>query len=196
MLRGVVAVTLLSVAIGLGESVSIAGQAATSQGQSAANRAGPDAHEHEHDAPVPFTANGCSGFREGKFYSCCFVHDFAFWAGGSRDDRHQADVRFRQCLIDVTQGNLYDRAIADIGFLLMILERIPGEVVNDGWGRGWPKRSRRKYQPLSADQRALVRMERERVCGVMTYDPRSGRYRYNDSRELLPIVARSLCGTY
>ena len=102
--------------------------------------------------PVPFTSNGCSGFREGKFFGCCFVHDFAFWAGGTRTERRSADRALRQCLIDVTHGNLYDRVVAYIGYMLIAMERVPAEVIPDGWGRGWPNTERRKYQALTPSQ--------------------------------------------
>ena len=144
--------------------------------------------------PVPFTSNGCSGFREGKFFGCCFVHDFAFWSGGSRDDRRRADRRLRQCLIDVTNGNLYDRIIADIGYLLMVLERVPGAVVPDGWGRGWPNSSRNKYSPLTPEQQSAVAAERRRLCRQLTLDAATGRYRVNDTQQLGPVPARELCG--
>lgn len=144
--------------------------------------------------PVPFTSNGCSGFREGKFFGCCFVHDFAFWSGGTRAERRRADRELRQCLIDVTDGNLYDRVIADIGYLLMVLERIPGEVVDDGWGRGWPNTSRRKYEPLTPEQEARVAAERRRVCSLLSFDTATGRYRVNETQQLAPIPARELCG--
>jgi hypothetical protein len=144
--------------------------------------------------PVPFTSNGCSGFREGKFFGCCFVHDFRFWSGGSRDDRRKADKQLRQCLMDVTNGNLYDRIVADIGYLLMVLERIPGEVIPDGWGRGWPNTPRRKYDPLTPEQESAVAAEKRRHCRQLTLDAATRRYRVNETQELNPVPARELCG--
>lgn len=144
--------------------------------------------------PVPFTSNGCSGFREGKFFGCCFVHDFAFWSGGTRDERRQADRALRQCLIDVTHGNLYDRIVADIGYLLMVMERVPGEVIPDGWGRGWPNTERRKYDSLTPQMAGAVAAERRRLCRQLTFDPATGRYRVNETQQLPAIPARGFCG--
>jgi hypothetical protein len=144
--------------------------------------------------PGPFTSNGCSGFREAKFFGCCYTHDFAFWAGGNRDDRRRADKQLRQCLIDVTRGSLYDRIIADIGYMLLAMERIPGQFVRDGWGRAWHFTGRRKYEPLSPAQKSIVETERRRVCRSLTLDPATHMYRVNETQQIGVVPARGLCG--
>jgi hypothetical protein len=94
-----------------------------------AQQASPDQAVTVAGGPVPFSSNGCSGFREAQFFSCCFVHDFAFWAGGNWTDRRAADKGLRRCVIDVGK----DRLRGDIAFLLIRLGIVPGAVVNDGW---------------------------------------------------------------
>ena len=34
-----------------------------------------------------FTSDGCSLFPEGSHYGCCYVHDVAYWPGGTADAR-------------------------------------------------------------------------------------------------------------
>jgi hypothetical protein len=55
-----------------------------------------------------FTSDGCSGglsiawrviFRHPPdFESCCVTHDFAYWRGGTADDRAEADAKLLQCI--------------------------------------------------------------------------------------------------
>ncbi|MDH5729767.1 MAG: hypothetical protein OEZ58_12305, partial [Gammaproteobacteria bacterium] len=53
-----------------------------------------------------FTSDGCSLFPDGTYLenqlwlSCCVKHDLAYWMGGTRDRRKQADDELRQCVQD------------------------------------------------------------------------------------------------
>jgi hypothetical protein len=142
---------------------------------------------------VRFTTNGCSGFREGKFASCCVVHDFAFWAGGTRADRRVADRNLRRCLVRVTRGNLYDRGVARAGFWWIRSTALFATWVTAGWGRAWPE-PRPTFHSLTPDQRAFVAAERRRVCDSMTLDTATGTYRLDDGRPILPYARQQLCG--
>jgi len=151
---------------------------------------GPDqVAAHDHSTPEPFYSNGCSGFREARFFSCCFVHDMAFWAGGTFADRRKADVTLRQCLIDISR----DRFTSYVGYALVRLAVIPGEFVDDGWGRAWRGSGRKRYAPLTPGQRAQVDAERHRVCRTLVLNPETGRYRVDDRREIWPNQARQVC---
>jgi hypothetical protein len=38
-----------------------------------------------------FSSNGCSVLPDGNAYGCCYVHDMAYWVGGTAADRRRAD---------------------------------------------------------------------------------------------------------
>lgn len=149
-------------------------------------------------APVAFTSNGCSGFREKTFFTCCFVHDFAYWSGGSRKERSAADHELRRCINDI--GRDYFRSY--IAFVIMRLGLGSGVFVFDGWGRAWLGTDRGRFTALTPDERRIVAAERREVCQSLTLDPANGRYkidtrfiRENEHHHLRPREARLLCGS-
>src|SRR3990172_4711577 len=142
---------------------------------------------------APFSSNGCSGFREARFFSCCYTHDLAYWAGGTFRDRTRSDRAVRRCLIDIS----HDRVLGDFSYFLVLLWTVPATVgFKDGWGRAWyglePKRGH--YDPLTPVQRQLVSDETARLCSAMRLNPKTGRYRIDDTRdawrEIRPAEAR------
>jgi hypothetical protein len=145
--------------------------------------------DHDHPGPVPFSSNGCSGFREAMYFSCCYQHDFAFWAGGNRGDRRKADLALRRCILDVGGDHLS----AIVGFILVRLGTIPGRLIDDGWGRAWKGTGRRRYAALTADQQAHVAEERRRLCRSFTVNPRTGGYFVDETRDIRPNQARAIC---
>jgi hypothetical protein len=162
--------------------------------QTPATRAAADSSS----APVPFTSNGCSGFREETFFTCCFVHDFAYWAGGNRKERSAADHALRRCVQDI--GRDYFRSY--IAFFLMRLSLGSGVFVNDGWGRAWTGLERGRFTKLTPDQRRVVDEQKKNVCQSLTRDSATGRYnidarfiRETEHHSLRPREARELCGT-
>lgn len=155
------------------------------------------------DVPVEsFSSNGCSGFREAQFFTCCFVHDFSYWAGGSWTDRRRADKTLRRCIIDIGK----DYARGDIAYLLIRLGVVPGYVgIDDGWGRAWrgDKRKspvRERFTPLTTEQKSTVAIEKMRVCRGLTMNAATGNYTIDprllrsDPRELHAQQARQFCG--
>ena len=50
---------------------------------------------------APFTTDGCSEFPDGTpahknlWLKCCVAHDIKYWAGGSYNDRLNADLELR-----------------------------------------------------------------------------------------------------
>jgi hypothetical protein len=152
---------------------------------------------------VPFSSNGCSGFREAMFFTCCFVHDFSFWAGGNWTDRRRADKTLRRCIIDIGK----DRFRGDFAYFLVRLGLVPGYVgVDDGWGRAWrgdqrkadPPRAR--FSALTPEQKTIVADEKIRVCRGLTLDRSTGNYTIDprllrtDPRELHAQQAQQFCG--
>lgn len=139
---------------------------------------------------IPFSSNGCSGFREARFFSCCFVHDFHYWAGGTWSERSKADRQLWSCVFTISG----ERAIADIGYFLLRLGVLPGSFLKDGWGRAWYSTDRKRYAPLTPDQRKAVESERARVCASLRPDPDTGWFWVDDGRKIRPRPARELCG--
>jgi len=133
--------------------------------------AGPEA------SVVPFTSNGCSGFREARFFSCCYVHDFAYWSGGTWKDRTRADGSLRRCV----QGISHNIPLAYVAYALVRMTVLTGSIADFGWGRGWRKHDRFLYAEITPEQQRLVAAERRRVCGTFTLNPRTGRYRVDDA---------------
>jgi hypothetical protein len=177
-------------------ALAAATQSAYARGEQAAP--GPATVSASLAAPVPFSSNGCSGFREATFFTCCFVHDFNYWAGGNRRERSAADHGLRRCVQDI--GRDYIRS--HIAFLLMRLSLGSGIFVDDGWGRAWRGLGRGRFTKLTLDQRRVVDEERKNVCQSLTLDSTTGRYTINarfiretDHHNHPPREARELCGT-
>ncbi len=45
-----------------------------------------------------FTTDRCSVWPDGDWYSCCVEHDYAYWCGGSAQQRAQADKQLKHCI--------------------------------------------------------------------------------------------------
>jgi len=148
------------------------------------------AHSHA-DGIIPFTSNGCSGFREARFFSCCYVHDLAYWAGGTRSDRTRADRTLRDCLRDIS----HDPLLSYVGWGLIRLGYIPGMFCCDGggWGRAWRNTDHARYATLTPDEARQVLDEKQRICRSLTLNPATGKYRVDDTREIRANQASQIC---
>jgi len=167
-----------------------ASSAATPHAAALAERQQPVTVDASRPAVVPFSSNGCSGFREATFFSCCYVHDLAYWAGGTWGDRARADRALWRCVYDVSG----ERIVADIGYLLVTLGAIPGRFIKDGWGRAWYNTNRGRYAELTDDERRVVTAERTRVCQALKLDPKSHWFFVDGRRTIRPQQAREICG--
>ncbi len=102
----------------------------------------------------PFTTDGCSSFPDGTLSQrelwkhCCLEHDKAYWRGGTRDERRDADRQLGQCVAEAKD--------AALGFLMSKGVRVGGSPwwpTRFRWAYGWPYG--RGYRQLSeAEQRA------------------------------------------
>lgn len=58
----------------------------------------------------PFKTDGCSLFPDGSFAKsdawceCCIQHDIAYWQGGTLEQKQQADLELKKCVMRLT-GN-------------------------------------------------------------------------------------------
>jgi hypothetical protein len=48
----------------------------------------------------PFVTDGCSCWPDRDWVGCCVEHDAAYWCGGTRRQRREADEGFRRCVRD------------------------------------------------------------------------------------------------
>ena len=116
-----------------------------------------------HRRPVlkPFVSDGCSLFPDGtikdkeKWKQCCIEHDMAYWQGGTKQDRINADIKLRDDILRKT-GN------ADLAKLVYNAVRTWGGPAFPSWyrwGYGWPYG--RGYKVLTLEERLQVRKRLE-----------------------------------
>jgi len=107
----------------------------------------------------PFTSDGCSVFPDGTFaqkelwLSCCTAHDYAYWQGGTYEQRLTADKQLQQCVANVGESQ--------IAYLMLTGVRVGGNPylpTSFRWGYGWSYP--RFYKPLTAEEkRQITRLE-------------------------------------
>ena len=102
-----------------------------------------------------FTSDGCSAFPEGTFaqkqlwLKCCTVHDFAYWQGGTYEQRKDADEALRACVEQVGE--------AEIALLMLAGVRVGGSPflpTDFRWGYGWPYP--KPYGVLTKEEQAQI----------------------------------------
>lgn len=102
----------------------------------------------------PFYSDGCSLFPDGKpgdrrlWCDCCFAHDIAYWRGGTRADREEADVALRKCVYERTK----DPKLAAVMYDGVRLGGGPWFPNWYRWGYGWPYG--RTFEPLTEAEAA------------------------------------------
>lgn len=88
---------------------------------------------------APFTSDGCSAFPEGTpehqtlWLDCCREHDFAYWQGGTAEQRAKADEELRACVAAVGEPGIAALMLAGV--------RVGGSPywpTAFRWGYGWP----------------------------------------------------------
>ncbi len=86
----------------------------------------------------PFTSDGCSGFPDGTlehrdlWHKCCTAHDYAYWKGGSYEERLDADNELRSCVSSVGEEKIAKLMLAGV--------RVGGSPffpTTFRWGYGW-----------------------------------------------------------
>jgi hypothetical protein len=108
-----------------------------------------------------FTSDGCSLFPDGtikdreKWCDCCFVHDLAYWRGGTEDERRKADEALRTCVLERTGDN----ALAETMYLGVRAGGHPVFPAWYRWGYGW--KYGKGYEPLSEQEKKQVREKQD-----------------------------------
>jgi len=106
-----------------------------------------------------FTSDGCTLFPDGtmkdrdKWCECCLEHDIAYWKGGTKDDRLNADKALRQCVQERT-GN---KKLATLMYDGVRAGGHPAFPTWYRWAYGW--NYGRGYKPLSEREKEQVRMK-------------------------------------
>ena len=87
----------------------------------------------------PFTSDGCSSFPDGTleqndlWLSCCTKHDYAYWKGGTYQERLDSDRALETCVAKVGEPA--------IALLMLAGVRVGGSPffpTKFRWGYGWP----------------------------------------------------------
>ncbi len=102
-----------------------------------------------------FTSDGCSVFPDGTFaqqelwLSCCTAHDYAYWQGGTYEERLTADEQLQQCVANVGKPQIANLMLAGV--------RVGGSPyfpTSFRWGYGWPYP--RFYKPLTTEEKKQI----------------------------------------
>ena len=110
------------------------------------------------DGIAPFTSDGCSAFVDGTlkqqslWLPCCQAHDFAYWQGGTYQQRLDADKKMRECVAEVGEP-----AIAALMLAGVRVGGSPYFPTSFRWGYGWPYS--KFYGPLTENERQQVRAQ-------------------------------------
>lgn len=104
----------------------------------------------------PFLTDGCTGYAEGTradpnlWRHCCVEHDLYFWAGGSKEERKQTDLRLKSC-VEKT-GEIQHAHLIYLGVTLGGAS--PIQFKTKQWGHAFEERE--KYLALSEAETSLV----------------------------------------
>jgi hypothetical protein len=106
------------------------------------------------DGLRPFTSDGCSLFPDraliGKkdWCHCCLAHDLAYWQGGTKEQRLQADVDLQICV----KKEMKDSVLANVMLIGVRMGGSPYFATPYRWGYGWSYG--RNYQALNEEEQA------------------------------------------
>jgi hypothetical protein len=104
-----------------------------------------------------FSSDGCSLFPDGTlgeqtlWCDCCFTHDIAYWQGGNRQQKKQADEALRECILQKTSSRL----LANTMYYGVTLGGSPVFPNWYRWGYGW--RYGRGFQSLNQFEKQSVK---------------------------------------
>jgi len=117
----------------------------------------------------PFTSDGCSSFPDGTFeqkelwLSCCTAHDYAYWQGGTFDERLIADKELQQCVASVGEPQIAKLMLAGV--------RVGGSPyfpTSFRWGYGWSYP--RWYQALTDEEKMQIALLKNDTLKLINID--------------------------
>ena len=107
------------------------------------------------DRLADFVSDGCSAFPDGTYeeralwQSCCVIHDLAYWLGGTRSERKQADIALKECVAGVGEPTIAQLMLAGV-----TVGGTPWLPTQFRWGYGWP--FWRGYSETSEEEKPMV----------------------------------------
>ena len=136
-----------------------------------------------------FKCDGCSLFPDGNYYGCCYLHDVAYWAGGTAAEREASDQALRACVLETTGSRVLAAAIF-YGVRVGGTPRLPTPY---RWGFGWPYTHRNDYAPLTPEERAQVVAKTAKLCASFHVNPATGGIVVDVGKEITLAQARMVC---
>ncbi|MBU2872231.1 hypothetical protein [Colwellia sp. E2M01] len=109
------------------------------------------------EAIRPFTSDGCSLFPNGTpkqselWLTCCTAHDYAYWQGGTYQQKVNADESLKQCVAEVGQPKIANLMLAGV-----IVGGSPYLPTPFRWGYGWSYL--RGYKALTENELKQIRL--------------------------------------
>jgi len=103
----------------------------------------------------PFTSDGCSIFPDGTlehknlWLACCTAHDYAYWKGGTYEEKQKADQELKECV--AKSGNPKTASLMLAGVKVGGAPYLPTPF---RWGYGWPYPQ--EYKALTDEQKKQV----------------------------------------
>ena len=113
-----------------------------------------------------FTTDGCSSFPDGTFnqrsewLNCCVSHDLAYWKGGTKEERLQADEALKTCVTNVGEPEIAKIMLAGVR-----VGGTPYLPTSFRWGYGWSES--RGYKALSDEEKREVKEKLELLKSVI-----------------------------
>lgn len=98
---------------------------------------------------LPFSTDGCSVIPDFKFSQCCIIHDYAYWVGGTSEEREIADEELSKCV-----NNKSFSGVGHMFYLGVQLGGAPFLKTNHRWGYGW--KYYRGYGALTLKEQQIV----------------------------------------
>jgi hypothetical protein len=139
-----------------------------------------------------FRSDGCSMFPDGNYYSCCYLHDVAYWPGGTAEARELADKSLRACVLEITRNEV----LASAMYRGVRLGGGPGLHTHYRWGYGWPFPYRKEYAPLTPEEQKQVAEKTRTLCRTFRLNSSTGGYVVSIAdvdREISASQARQIC---
>lgn len=125
------------------------------------------------DKLIPLETDFCTNFPEGtkenptQWKHCCMIHDMYFWAGGTKDDRLNADLELRACIADTGA-----KRIAELMFYSVRLGSYsPIKYSKKKWNHGWE--GRKDFQRLTSGDIDQIKTEISQGYDFISPDQKS-----------------------
>lgn len=139
-----------------------------------------------------FESDGCSMVPDGNYYSCCYLHDFSYWPGGTAEARQRADEALQTCVREITGSE----ALAGAMYKGVRVGGGPDLPTPYRWGYGWPFPYRTDYAPLTPEEQQQVAEKTQALCKTIRSYPSTGGFvvlMANARREISAEQARQIC---